>query len=605
MFSEEEESNERGRARVRPPGYLASGLKVNKTKYDHSYSRDEQDLDSEVEFHLSERQKRELKAWEEVEQASNGGARPKQRESLLGRDHKRVREVDSDETEDYACGVVGSGEEVPRTMVAKDRGLYEQTKRDTLRSISRDSRLSGLSMESGETDHYALPERENVKKVQPISHEVVRDWFEGLNLEETKAPKEVRFGKGILHENGRPRRKKSSRKGDKSGRRRRRSRNRDSSTQSSDSESDGEESGRSSSCSSPATSDSEESEVREPSRDEMMDAMMRAWARGDAERQSIRVQPFHGSEKDSWREWKKNFERILKNKKFHRDDKRSAIMFSENIRDEALTYYNSLRRKEQNSWALTKNRFEDRFGLKQAKLSGKRDLVALKLKPGETAACFMQKFCNAMEKTYPGMRLDMEEKNDIVIELFFCSLNSNAAYEFIMGRKHNTLAQVSKSLQYFLEMEAGRNNAVLNTCMGKCDTPITEVEEPEKRKKVKKGQQVDQSDQVKELKAQVAVLASKLEKHGNVSQGNSPSNPSKDGKRGGSFKSRENIVGSKAWIIKNNVMPIPNQQVRNACWYCGKEGHNCLFCEDFWGPGDNYYKRNNKTREPVVNRQEN
>jgi hypothetical protein len=314
---------------------------------------------------------------------------------------------------------------------------------------------------------------------------------------------------------------------------------------------------------------------------------------------SMNVQPFSGSEKESWKEWIKNFERILRNRKLHKNDRKSALVFSEHIKEEALIYYNSLRRKEQNSWELTKNKFDDRFGIKQTKLSGKRDLVQLKLKPGETSASFVQKFITAMEKTYPGTTISLDEENGIWIELFICAVNNNSAYEFIMSRKHKNLRQVSKSLQYFLEMEAGKSTSVLRTCMGKGEGVESQVQgKPEKRK----AQAEEQDSEMQKMKSQIAALQSKLDR-GQGSQDGKPGNKSKgkDGKGSNTFKSREDKVGSKAWIIKNEIMPIPNQHVRNVCWFCAEEGHTCLNCEAYWGNNDSYFRRKKEGRDVKVN----
>ena len=273
-----------------------------------------------------------------------------------------------------------------------------------------------------------------------------------------------------------------------------------------------------------------------------------------------RPDPFTGSQSESWNSWMTHFERKLAFSGI-RDDYEQAFYFSESVKDVALRFFNSnLTEEEQTSWQLCRERFQARFGAPAENARGRSELATMKLKTGESAMAFCQRFVEAWEKVYTSKRVSVSSRDPYMVEQFISAIGDNQAIVHVACQPHDSLEEVCKALQQWLDANSfagsqkpGKFSRLENRIP---DMPVYASEERKEN-----GADILAS-QLKEFKETAELVQKTLSGSGATGV----TSKSKPGKQTG-----DKVTRLPKWAASYKLVKCPRW---GYCWYCGQKEAN-------------------------------
>ena len=135
------------------------------------------------------------------------------------------------------------------------------------------------------------------------------------------------------------------------------------------------------------------------------------------------------------------------------------MYFTECLKGVALRFFNkNLGHEEQSSWRLCRERFQLRFGAPAENARGRAELAGMTLKKGESAMAFCQRFVETWEKVYTSVKVETSTRDPYMVERFISAIGDDHAIVHVACQPHETLDEVCKSLQQWLDANSFAGN---------------------------------------------------------------------------------------------------------------------------------------------------
>ena len=317
-----------------------------------------------------------------------------------------------------------------------------------------------------------------------------------------------------------------------------------------------------------------------PTRGRLVSRSLSSDSSSDRSRRSVkpwkrhfrRPDPFTGEPGDSWSAWQANFERKLVFAEI-RDDFDRVVYFSESLKGIALRFYNSnLSEAEQGSWNLCKRRFQIRFGAPAENAVGRSELATMSLKKGESAMAFCQRFIEAWEKVYTSVRISTSSEDPYMVEQFISAINDEKAIVHVVCHPHNTLDEVCRSLQQWLDANSFAGNQKVGGFKRRNKPELNLPEMP-----------VYNSTDKQLLGAEALMAPIKsLQETANLMKQVLQSEPAGKGKT----KAKRSNFGQEVTKLPSwtKIYKLVEKPRAGYCWFCGEEitspGHSLRSCPE-------------------------